>query len=116
MGSYEYVNFGFPDTILLPLVGFNLEELCPVIGRITHIVIDSPSEFVGIRCLVNQIQVLPQEGEITIRTGLKYPIGKNVNRKDRLVVALDNHDPLITHTPSIVWEIEEEEKIAGEIE
>lgn len=116
MGSYEYVNFGFPNTTLLPLTGLNLNEDCPVDGVLVAIVIDSPSEFMGIRCLVNQIQILPLEGEITIRTAVRYPINKNVNMKDRLVVALDNHDPLITHTPSIVWEIEETKEISGEIE
>jgi len=103
--SYEYVNFGYPDTILPLLTGFNLEELSPINGIITAIIIDSPSEFVGIRCLIDQIQILPVEGEITIRTSIKYPISRSVNMESRLVVALDNHDPLNPHTPSIVWEI-----------
>lgn len=107
---YQYVNFGYPDTVLLALAGFDLEDVSPVTGTITKIVIDSPSEFVGVACKVNEIQILPQEGEITIRTAVEYPIRRKVNQKDRLVVSLDNHDPGNTHTPSIVWEIEEKEK------
>ena len=101
----EHINFGFPATILLPLVGFNLTELSPLSGKIVDIVIDSPSEFVGISCSINEIQILPLAGEVTIRQAVKYPINKSVKMDDRLVVILDNHDPLITHTPSIVWQV-----------
>ena len=105
---FHYVNFGFPDTVLIALAGFDLEGASPVGGIIKNIIIDSPSEFVGIICRINEIQILPQEGEITIRTAIKYPINRRVNQRDRLVVALDNHDPLNPHTPSIVWEIDDE--------
>jgi len=105
---FHYINFGFPDTVLLVLAGFDLEDASPVDGVVTNIIIDSPSEFVGIVCRINEIRVLPQEGEITIRTAVKYPIGRRVKQKDRLVVELENHDPLFPHTPSIVWEIDDE--------
>ena len=113
----HYVNFGYPDTELPLLVGFDLVDYSPVDGKVTNIIIDSPSEFVGIACRINEVQVLPQEGEVTIRTSIKYPIGRRVNQKDRLVVALENHDPGNPHTPSIVWEIDEEvEREVGEVQ
>ncbi len=102
-----YVNFGYPDTVLGALIGFDLTDVSSVTGIVKNIIIDSPSEFVGIICKINEIVILPQEGEITIRQAVKYPIGRSVNQKDRLVVSLDNHDPLNPHTPSIVWEIED---------
>ncbi len=105
---FHYVNFGYPDTVLVALDGFDLEGSAPVDGMLKNIIVDSPSEFVGIICRINEVQILPQEGEITIRTAIKYPINRRVNQKDRLVVALDNHDPLNPHTPSIVWEIDDE--------
>ncbi len=105
---YHYVNFGYPDTVLVALDGFDLEDSSPVDGMIKNIIIDSPSEFVGIICKINEIQILPQEGEITIRTAIKYPINRRVNMRDRLVVALENHDAVNPHTPSIVWEIDDE--------
>lgn len=105
---FHYVNFGYPDTELTPLVGFDLEDYSPVSGVVKSIIIDSPSEFVGIVCKINEIRILPQEGEVTIRTAIRYPIGRRINQKSRLVVALDNHDPVNLHTPSIVWEIDEE--------
>ena len=104
----HYVNFGYPDTTLLLLTGFDLEDFSPVDGMVKNIIVDSPSELVGIICRINEVQILPQEGELTIRTAIKYPINRKVNQKDRLVVVLDNHDDLNPHTPSIVWEIEEE--------
>jgi len=103
----HYINFGYPDTVMLALAGFDLEDTSPVTGVLRAIVIDSPSEFVGIACRINEKLVLPQEGEITIRTAIRYPINRNVTQKDRLVAALDNHDPTNPHTPSLVWEIEE---------
>lgn len=109
----HYVNFGYPNTILLPLVGFDLVESSPVYGIVREIKIDSPSEFVEISCRINQMQILPQEGGVTIRTYVPYPINRKVNAKDSLVVSLDNHDPVNTHTPSIVWEIEETPAEAG---
>lgn len=113
----HYVNFGYPDTTLDVLEGFDLEDFSPVDGMVKNIVIDSPSEFVGIACSINEVQILPQEGEITIRTAVKYSINRRVNQRDRLVVALDNHDDTNPHTPSIVWEIDEErvKKEVGEI-
>ena len=105
----HYINFGYPDTVLAALTGFNLTDYSPVNGILRRIIIDSPSEFVGISCRINEIRVLPQEGEITIRTEIEYPINRRIHMKDRLVAALDNHDPVNPHTPSIVWEIEEEE-------
>ena len=104
----HYVNFGYPDTVLAALAGFDLEDSSPVSGMLKNIVIDSPSEFVGVACKINEVQILPQEGEITIRTAIKYPINRKIDQKDRLVVTLDNHDPINPHTPSIVWEIDEE--------
>lgn len=101
----EHINFGFPTTVLLPLVGFNLTELSPLSGKVVDITIDSPSEFVGITCRINEHQILPLTGEVTIRQAVKYPINKKVVMDDRLVVVLDNHDPLNPHTPSIVWQI-----------
>lgn len=71
------------------------------------IIIDSPSEFVEIVCLINEIRVLPIEGGITIRTSIDFPINVPVKMKDRLVVELDNHDPANPHTPSATWDIEE---------
>ena len=106
--TFHYINFGYPDTVLAALAGFDLEDYSPVDGILRSIIIDSPSEFVGIVCRINQIRVLPQEGEITIRTAIRYPINRRVNRKDRLVTEFDNHDPLFPHTPSIVWEIDDE--------
>lgn len=107
MGRHHYVDFGYPDTILVALAGFPLTDSSPVDGMLRSIIIDSPSEFVEIRCLINEIQILPQEGGITIRTSIKYPINRFVNQKDRLVVELDNHDPANPHTPSMTWDIEE---------
>ena len=107
---FHYINFGFPDTTLLPLAGFDLEDSSPVSGVVVDIIIDSPSEFVGIACRINEIQILPQEGEITIRTAVKYPINRSINQKDRVVVELENHDPINPHTPSIVWEISDDIK------
>lgn len=104
----HYMNFGFPDTVLIALAGFDLEDTSPVDGMVRNIIIDSPSEFVGIVCRINEIRILPQEGEITIRSAVKYPINRDVKFKDRLVVELENHDPLNPHTPSIVWEIDDE--------
>ena len=112
----HYVNFGYPDTVLALLTGFDLEDSSPVDGVLKNIIIDSPSEFVGIACSIDEVQILPQEGEITIRTAVKYPINRRVNQKDRLVVALNNHDGVNPHTPSIVWEIDDEiEKEVGEV-
>lgn len=102
------MNFGYPDTVLVALAGFDLEDSSPVSGVLKNIIIDSPSEFVGIACSINEVLILPQEGEITIRTAVKYPINRKVNQKDRFVVSLENHDPINPHTPSIVWEIDEE--------
>jgi len=115
--SRHYVNFGYPDTILVALEGFDLTDWSPVNGMLKRIIIDSPSEFVEITCKINEIQVLPQDGGITIRTEVEYPINRRVNQKDRLVVILDNHDPINPHTPSIVWEIDEEglKKEVGEV-
>jgi len=113
---YQYVNFGYPDTTMVALEGFDLEDASPVDGIVRNIVVDSPSEFVGIICRINELQILPQEGEITIRTAIKYPINRKVNQKDRLVVALDNHDPINPHTPSIVWEIEEKAVVEEVVE
>lgn len=101
----EYVNFGFPDTVLVALAGFDLTEFSPLGGEIVDIKTDSPSEFVGIICRINEIQILPLAGEVTIRGPITYPIHRPVKRGDRLVVALDNHDPLNPHTPSIVWQV-----------
>ena len=111
----HYISFGFPDTVLIPLAGFDLEDDSPVDGKIKNIIIDSPSEFVGIICRINEVRILPIEGEITIRNAVKYPIGRKVKFKDRLVVELENHDPLNPHTPSIVWEIDDE-KLGKEVE
>lgn len=105
----HYINFGYPDTVMGALVGFNLQDNSPVTGKVKNIIINSPSEFMGIQCFINELMILPQEGEITIRTAVKYPINRKINQKDRIVVSLDNHDPLNPHTPSIVWEIDDEE-------
>lgn len=105
--TFHYVNFGYPDTVLPLLTGFNLEDRSPVTGVVVDIVVDSPSEFVGIKCFINELQILPQEGEITIRTAVRYPINRKINQKDRLVVSLDNHDPGFPHTPSIVWKMDD---------
>lgn len=104
----HYVNFGYPDTVLVVLAGFDLEDASPVDGILKSIIIDSPSEFVGIICRINEAQILPQEGEITIRTAIEYPINRRVNQRDRLVVALNNHDGVNPHTPSLVWKIDDE--------
>ncbi len=101
----EHINFGYPDTVLALLTGFDLTEISPLTGEIVEITIDSPSEFVGIICRINEHQILPLTGEITIRQTVTYPIHKPVKRGDRLVVALDNHDPGFPHTPSIVWQV-----------
>ena len=94
--------------MLVALAGFDLEDSSPVSGILKNIIIDSPSEFIGIACSINEVLILPQEGEITIRTAVKYPINRKINQRDRLVVSLENHDPINSHTPSVVWEIEEE--------
>ena len=101
--------------MLVALAGFDLEDSSPVSGVLKNIIIDSPSEFVGIACSINEVLILPQEGEITIRTAVKYPINRKINQRDRLVVSLENHDPLNPHTPSIVWEIEEVESELGQV-
>ena len=105
--TVHYINFGFPNTVVAALVGFNLQDNSPVTGMVKNIIIDSPSEFLGIQCFINEIMILPQEGEITIRQAVKYPIDRRINQKDRIIVSLDNHDPLFPHTPSIVWEIDD---------
>lgn len=97
--------------MLVVLAGFDLEDSSPIDGVVKNIIIDSPSEFVGIACSINEVQVLPQEGEITIRTAVKYPINRRISQRDRLVVALENHDPINPHTPSIVWEIDDEVEV-----
>jgi len=114
---FQYVNFGYPDTVLVALAGFPLTDFSPIDGMLRVIIIDSPSEFVEIRCFINEIQILPQEGGITIRTSIPYPINRSVKQKDRLVVELDNHDPANPHTPSMTWDIEEPsfEKDIGEV-
>lgn len=107
MGVHHYIDFGYPDTTLVVLTGFPLTDYSPVDGILRSIIIDSPSEFVEIKCFINEIQILPQEGGITIRTSIKYPINRPVKQKDRFVVELDNHDPVNPHTPSMTWDVEE---------
>ena len=42
----EHINFGFPDTVLPLLTGFDLTEISPLTGEVVDIKIDDDAEFI----------------------------------------------------------------------
>lgn len=99
-----YVPFGFPDTVVPALGGFDLSELVPIQGFLEEITIEGMSEFMEIQCFIDSIQVLPVLSGINIRGLVKFAIGRPVNEKQRAIVRLANHDVALPHTPTVVFE------------
>jgi hypothetical protein len=104
------VSFGRPYTTVASATQVTLADTSPIEGMVTDITLHFPdgcNALVEIRCLINQVQVLPVTGFIALNNTTKdFSVNRTIRKNDKLRVVIANRDAANAHTPSIIWNLE----------